>query len=74
MLNDISHAMLIIIIIIMTIKEKSLHGMDLGINKKKSCACKVHFPKIQKIIAYYTWRSPSLPRANVIYLSRKQGG
>ena len=29
-------------------------GMDLGINKIMSCACKVHFQKIQKITAYYT--------------------
>ena len=49
-------------------------GMDLGINKIMSCACKVHFQKIQKIITYSTWRSLSLPRANVTYLSRKQGG
>ena len=49
-------------------------GMDLGINKIMTCACKVHFQKIQKIITYYTWRSLSLPRANVTYLSRKQGG
>ena len=49
-------------------------GMDLGINKIMSCACKVHFQKIQKIITYYTWRSLSLPRANVTYLSSKQGG
>ena len=49
-------------------------GMDLGINKIMSCACKVHFQKIQKIITYYTWHSLSLPRANVTYLSRKQVG
>ena len=48
-------------------------GMNLGINKIMSCACKVHFQKIQKIIVYYTWHSLSLPRAHVTYLSRKQG-
>ena len=51
-------------------------AMDVGINNKVCCACKVHFQKIQKIIAYHTWHSPYLPRANdtYMYLSRKQGG
>ena len=42
-------------------------GMDLGINKIMSCACEVHFQKIQKIITYYTWQL-TIPSESKCYI------